>query len=167
MAMEQMGKMDTAGSHRKRGIKKRVAFPGSVMAMSHQLWMSGRTHCPLCSENQGPGRNVPGHLSSLPKGRWVWRGYCPARAPSSVPAPISLIDSDVVWSLKGRLADELAKDQLPSLFWLFFLKSVLQLGCQVCVDGDCRVTAALTWDELRWFSTDLSSEYAAAFLMCR
>lgn len=110
------------------------------MAMSHQLWMSGRPNSPHRWEDQGPGQSGPGHLSSLPRGRWVWRGYCPGCSPSSVSALIRQIDSDVVWSLRARLADELAKDQLPSLLLAFFA-SLLQVGCQMCV---C-VRAAVVW----------------------
>lgn len=43
-------KMQIEETHalRIRVFKKRLAFPSSVMAMSHQLWVSGRTHSPHC-----------------------------------------------------------------------------------------------------------------------
>lgn len=109
------------------------------MAMSHQLWMSGRPHGPHRWENQGPGQSGPGHLSSLPRGRWVWWGYCPGCSPSSLSALIRQIDSDVVWSLRARLADELAKDQLPSLLLAF-----LSPCCKLAVKCMC-VRATVVW----------------------
>ena len=114
-------------------LKKRLPLPSSVMTMSHQLWMSGRTHGPHRWENRGLGRSGPGHLSSLPRGRWVWWGYCPGCSPSSLSALIRRIDSDVGWSLRARLADELAKDQLPALL-LAFLSPCCNLAVKcVCV----------------------------------
>lgn len=102
------------------------------MVMSHQLWMSGRLHGPHRWENRGLGRSGPGHLSSLPTGRWVCWGYCPGCCPPSVSALIRQFDSDVVWSLRARLADELAKDQLPSLLLAF-----LSLCCELAVKCVC------------------------------
>lgn len=122
--------------HREKAtwITVRPALPSSVMAVSHHLWMSGRTHSgPRCCKARGPGRSVPGHVSSLPRGRWVWwAGYCPGCTHSSVSPPIRQIDSDVVWSLRGKLEDELAKDQLPSLV-LAILSLRCSTGCEICV----------------------------------
>lgn len=62
--------VDRRDTHREWILKKkRLPPPSSVMAMSHQLWMSGRPHGPHRWENQGPGQSGPGHLSSLPRGR--------------------------------------------------------------------------------------------------
>lgn len=118
--------------------------------MSHQLWMSGRPHGPHRWQDQGPGQSGPGHLSSLPRGRWVWWGYCPGYSPSSLSALIRQIDSDVVWSLRARLADELAKDQLPSL-----LLAVLNLCCKLAVKCVCVCVSATVWLALCccWYDT--------------
>ena len=136
-------------------LKKRLPLPSSVMTMSHQLWMSGRTHGPHRWENRGLGRSGPGHLSSLPRGRWVWWGYCPGCSPSSLSALIRRIDSDVGWSLRARLADELAKDQLPALL-LAFLSPCCNLAVKcVCVSVCVCERATVVWPAVCccWYDT--------------
>lgn len=94
---------------------------------------------------------IPGRTRVLGKVAWaIWvlcpgGGECdgaisPGCFPSSLSARVRQIDSDVVWSLRARLADELAKDQLPSLLLAF-----LRLCCKLAVK--CVVRLLLIWDD--------------------
>lgn len=158
--------MGTAGSHRTRGIKKMVAFPGSVMAMSHQLWMSGRTHCPP------PMQREPGSWAKCPgPSEFFAQGEVSVPGLLSCPRPLLSAASYQAdwqwWGLKSeRQTGRWAGERPTALFVLvIFCKSALQLGCQVCVDGDCCADRGWT-APVEWMCSSVARREESVFSSC-
>lgn len=111
------------------------------MAVSHQLWVSGRTHGPHCWENRGPGQSGPGHLSSLPRGRWVWCGYCPGCSPPPPPClllsgRLTVMQSEV-WEPDRQMS--WLKTNCPLCFWPFWVHNASWLS------NKCALRVTVVW----------------------
>lgn len=130
-------------------LKKRLPPPSRVMAMSHQLWMSGRPHGPHRWENQGPGQRGPAIWVLCPGG-----GECDGATVLAAPPPLCPLLSAIltvmcseVWGPDWHMS--WLKTNCPLCFWPFWVHASSWLS-NVCVKDDCGVAGSVFL--LKWYN---------------